>query len=91
MNVGGTNLFQVDIMTTDLPIACKPFPIPLKYQKFVNKEIGLLEDAGCISKSLSLWEAPLIIFPKCRPLKSSETTVSLSLRLPDNQYSTQWQ
>ena len=28
MDVGRTNLFQMDIPTTGPPIACKPYPIP---------------------------------------------------------------
>ena len=42
----------MDIPTTGLLIACKPYPIQLEYQNFINKEIWLLEDAGYISKSL---------------------------------------
>ena len=47
-----------------LPIAHKCYPIPLKNQKFKDKEIRQLEKAGCISKSLSPWAIPLIILPK---------------------------
>ena len=50
MDVGRTNLFQMDIQTAGPPIACKPYPIPLKYQKFIDEEIGVLENAGCISE-----------------------------------------
>ena len=64
MDVGRTNLFQMDIPTAGPPIACKPYTISLKYQKFVNEKIRLLENAGWISKSLSLWAAPVIIVPK---------------------------
>ena len=39
MDVGRTNLFQMDIQTTELPVAWKPYPIPLKYQKFFDEEI----------------------------------------------------
>ena len=53
-DVGRTNLFQMNIPTAGLPIACKSYPIPFKYQKFINEEIWLLENAGCISKGLSL-------------------------------------
>ena len=31
MDVGRTNIFQMDIPTAGLPIAYKPYPIPLKY------------------------------------------------------------
>ena len=54
----------MDILTTGLPIACKLYNILLKYKKFVDKDIRLLENADCISKSLSLWAAPVIIVPK---------------------------
>ena len=62
--MGRTNLFQIDIPTTGLPVAHKAYPSPLKYQKFVKEEMKLLENAGCISKSLSPWAIPVIIIPK---------------------------
>ena len=49
MDVGRTNLFQMNIPTIGLPVACKPHPILLKGQRFVNEEIKLLENVGCIS------------------------------------------
>ena len=51
IDVGRTNLFHMDIPKSRLPVACKHYPIPLKYQKFVDEEIKLLENASCISKS----------------------------------------
>ena len=42
-----------------MPIACKPYPTVLKYQKFVNEKIKLLENAGYISKSVSPWPTPV--------------------------------
>ena len=63
-DVRRTNLFQMDLPAMGLPVAHKPYSILLKYQKFVNKEIKLSENAGCISKSLSLWATPVIIEPK---------------------------
>ena len=39
MDIGRTNLFQIDIPTTDLPRAHKLYPMPLKYQKFIDEEI----------------------------------------------------
>ena len=64
MVVGRRNLFQMDIPATGPLITWKPYPISLKYQKIVDKEIRLLENAGCISKSLSLCATPVIIVPK---------------------------
>ena len=63
-NVGRMNLFGMDIQTTGSPIACKSYPILLKYQKLIGEEKWLLENIGCSSKSLFLWAAPVIIFPK---------------------------
>ena len=63
MGLGRTNLFQLDILVTGLSIACKQYPFPLKYQKIIDGEIWLLEDAGCISNILSPWAAPVIIVP----------------------------
>ena len=50
---GRTNLVEMDLPTTGLPVASKPYTIPLKYKSFMDDEIKLLEDTGCISKSLS--------------------------------------
>ena len=63
-DVVGTNLFKMDIPSMGLPVAHKPCPILLKYQKFVSEEIKLLENTGCISKCLSLWATPVITVPK---------------------------
>ena len=38
MDVGRTNLFQVDNPTVGLPIAHKLYVIPLKYQNLINKK-----------------------------------------------------
>ena len=59
-----TNLVEMDLPTTGLPIMSKPYTIPLKYKSFINDEIKLLEDAGCISKSLSDWASPICIVKK---------------------------
>ena len=64
MDEGRTNLFQMDIQTMALPIACKLYPVLLKYQMFIGEEIRLFKNTGCISKSLSPWAAPVIIVPK---------------------------
>ena len=54
----------MDFLTVGPSIACKAYPILLKCQKLINEEIKLLENAGCISKSLNPWAAPVIIVPK---------------------------
>ena len=61
---GRTNLVEMDLPTTGLPVASKPYTIPLKYKLFVDEEIKLLEDAGCISESFSDWVSPICIVKK---------------------------
>ena len=57
-------LVEMDLPATGLPIASKPYTIPLKYKSFVDEEIKLLEDAGCILKSISDWASPICIVKK---------------------------
>ena len=59
-----TNLVEMDLPTTGLPVASKPYTIPLKHICFMDGEIKLLDDAGCISKSLSNWASPICIVRK---------------------------
>ena len=61
---GRTDLIEMDLPTTGLPVSTKPYTIPLQYRSFDNEEIKLLEDAGCISKSLSDWASPVCIMKK---------------------------
>ena len=61
---GRTNLVEMDLPTTGLPVASKPYTIPLRYESFIDDEIKLLEDAGCISKSISDWASPICIVKK---------------------------
>ena len=58
---GRTNLIEMDLPTTGPPVSTKPYTIPLKYKSFVEDVIKFLEDAGCISKSLSGWASPICI------------------------------
>ena len=69
----------MDIPTSGSPIACKLYPVPLKCQMVVDKEIRLLENTGCISKSLKPWTPPVIIVPKKPPLKLSKQELCLVL------------
>ena len=64
MDVGRTNLVQMDILTSGLPVIGKPYQISLNYPKSINKEIWLLQNTGYIPKNLSPWAAPVIIVPK---------------------------
>ena len=61
---GRTNLVEMDLPITGLPVASKPYTITLKYKSFIDEEIKLLEDAGCISKSISNWTSPICIVKK---------------------------
>ena len=61
---GRTNLIEMDLPTTGPPVSTKPYTIPLKYKPFIDKEIKLLEDVGCISKSLSDWASSICIVKK---------------------------
>ena len=58
---GQTNLVEMDLSTTGQPVATKPYTIPLKYKSFIDDKIKLLEDAQCISKSLSNWASPFAL------------------------------
>ena len=61
---GRTNLVEMDLPTMGLPVMSKPYTIPLKYKSFIDDEIKLLEDAGCISTSQSDWTSPICIVKK---------------------------
>ena len=45
-------------------IASKPYTLPLKHYKWVQKEIETLERAGIIERSISPWASPIVIVPK---------------------------
>ena len=64
VDFGRINLVEMDLTTTGLPVTSKPYTIPLKHKSFVDNEIKLLEDAGCISKSVSDWASPVCIVKK---------------------------
>ena len=61
---GRTNLIEMDLPTTGPPVSTKPYTIPLKYKYFVDEEMKLLKDAGCISKLFSDWAFPICIIKK---------------------------
>ena len=68
----------MDIPTTGLPVASKLYTISLKYKLFIEKEIKLLEDAGCISKSISNWASPICIV-KTKPDPSQPNKLQLRM------------
>ena len=59
-----TSLVEMDLCTTGPPVATKPYTIQLKYKSFIDEEIKHLDDARCISKSLSNWASPICIVKK---------------------------
>ena len=68
----------MDPPTTVPPVASKPYTIPLKYESFIDDEIKLLEDAGCISKSISDWASPICIVKK-KPDPSQPNKLQLGM------------
>ena len=42
----------------------KPYNLPLKHRKWVQKELETLERAGVIVRSISPWASPIVIVPK---------------------------
>ena len=68
-----TNLIEFDIPTEGLPIACKPYSVPLKYCDFIDQEIKQLEDTGIISHLMSNWASPILVVPKKPNLDASYT------------------
>ena len=75
---GRTNLVEMDLPTTGLPVTSKPYTIPLKYKSFIDEEIKMLEGIGCILKSISDWASPICIVKK-KPDPSQ--TKKLQLRI----------
>ena len=60
-----TLLTQMSIDTGDSdPVSQKPYPIAMKYYKWVKEEIEKLLEAGVIRNSHSNWSAPIIVVPK---------------------------
>ena len=64
-DIGHTQLVTMDINTGDSPPICqKPYTLPLKHYNWVQQEVEMLERAGVIRKSISLWASPIVIVPK---------------------------
>ena len=73
---GRTNLVEMDLPTTGLPVASKPYTVPLKYKSFADEEIKLLEDTGYILKSISDWASPI-----CTVKKKTDPSQPMKLQL----------
>ena len=55
----------MDIDTGDRPpVSSRPYTLPLKHYKWVQREIESLEHAGVITKSMSKWASPIVVVPK---------------------------
>ena len=55
----------MDIDTGDSPpVSSRPYTLPLKHYKWVQREIESLECAGAITKSMSKWASPIVVVPK---------------------------
>ena len=60
-----TPLLEDEINTSDsLPITQKPYTLPLKHTKWVQRELEILEKAGVIVRSISPWASPNVVVPK---------------------------
>ena len=58
-------MLQVAIDTGDnVPITKKPYTLPLKHAKWVQRELEILEKAGVIVRSVSPSAGPIVVVPK---------------------------
>ena len=64
VDIGRTNLIEMDIPTEGPLIASKPYMVPLKYHEFVDHKIKQLEKACIISRSTSDWARIILVVPK---------------------------
>ena len=64
-DIGRTKLVKMDVDTQDSPpVSSRPYTLPLKHYEWVQKEIESLERVSTITKSMSPWASPIVIFPK---------------------------
>ena len=62
---GKMPLVEMEIDTGDSPpITQKPYTLPLKHAKWVQKELEILEKASVIVRSVSPWASPIVVVPK---------------------------
>ena len=78
MDIGRTNLIELDIPTGGPCVSCRPYSILLKYRDFVDEKIKQLEDADIISRSMSDWASPILVVPK-KPAQDSISSSKSSL------------
>ena len=64
-DISRTKLVKMDIDTGDSPpVSSRPYTLPLKHYKWVQREIESLECAGVFTKSMSKWASPIVVVPK---------------------------
>ena len=64
-DIGKTSLIEMEIDAGNSPPTTqKPYTLPLKHAKWVQKELEILEKAGVIVRSVSPWASPIIVVPK---------------------------
>ena len=64
-DIGKTPLLEVEIDTGDnVLITQKPYTLPLKHAKWVQRELEILEKARVIVRSVSPWASPIVVVPK---------------------------
>ena len=64
-DIGKTPLVEMKIDAwVSPPITQKPYTLPLKHAKWVQKELEILEKAGVIVRSVSPWASPIVVVPK---------------------------
>ena len=68
-DISRTNLIELAIPTEGPPITSKPYTGPLKYCELLDHEIKQLEEAGIISRSMSDWASPILVFQKRRSMQ----------------------
>ena len=76
MDIGKTNLIELDILTEGPPIASKTYTIPIKYCEFIDYDIKQLEKVGIISRSMSDWVGPILVVSKKEEQVDANTNAS---------------
>ena len=74
-DTGLTHLKEMVLHTEpgSMPVASKPYSLPLKHHKFVKEELTNLLEAGLIEWSLSPYAAPIMVLSHKKPTGSSLT------------------